>query len=160
MKSFWLGILGFAAIFIYTHAQADTLGEITKRGYIKCGVSQGLAGFSSPDKTGAWRGLDVDFCRALAAATLGDANKVKFTALSAKERFTALQSGEIDILSRNTSWTIVRDASLGVDFVGVIYYDGQGFLVAKKAGVKTAKELNGASICVNLGTTTELNLAD
>jgi general L-amino acid transport system substrate-binding protein len=139
---------------------ADTLGEVKKRGFLKCGVGQGLAGFSSPDKAGQWHGIDVDLCRAVAAATLGDASKVKYTALSAKERFTALQSGEIDLLSRNTSWTIVRDSSLAVDFPGVLYYDGQGFMVPKKLNVKTLKDLNGATVCVNLGTTTELNLAD
>jgi general L-amino acid transport system substrate-binding protein len=140
--------------------QADTLDEVKKRGFLKCGVSQGLAGFSSPDKAGQWRGIDVDLCRGVAAATLGDANKVKYTSLSAKERFTALQSGEIDLLSRNTSWTIVRDSSLAVDFPGVLYYDGQGFMAPKKLNVKNLKDLNGATVCVNLGTTTELNLAD
>ena len=160
MKSFWPSLAGLLTIFIHQGVAADTLSDAVKRGFIKCGVSQGLAGFSSPDKAGGWQGIDVDYCRALAAATLGDANKVKYTALSAKERFTALQSGEIDILSRNTSWTIVRDTSLGLDFAGIIYYDGQGFMVSKKSGIKAAKELNGASICVNLGTTTELNLAD
>jgi general L-amino acid transport system substrate-binding protein len=139
---------------------ADTLDEVKKRGFLKCGVGQGLAGFSSPDKAGHWRGIDVDLCRGVAAATLGDANKVKYTALSAKERFTALQSGEIDLLSRNTSWTIVRDSSLAIDFPGVLYYDGQGFMAPKKLNVKSLKDLNGATICVNLGTTTELNLAD
>jgi general L-amino acid transport system substrate-binding protein len=119
-----------------------------------------LPGFSNADEKGHWRGIDVDVCRAVAAAVLGDATKVKFTPLTAKERFTALQSGEIDMLSRNTTWTVTRDATLGVHFAGVTYYDGQGFLVNKKLGVKSAKELDGASICVQTGTTTELNMGD
>lgn len=160
MKSFWPSICGLSLLITSSWLQADTLDEVKKRGFLKCGVSQGLAGFSSPDKAGQWRGIDVDLCRGVAAATLGDANKVKYTSLSAKERFTALQSGEIDLLSRNTSWTIVRDSSLAVDFPGVLYYDGQGFMAPKKLNVKTLKDLNGATVCVNLGTTTELNLAD
>lgn len=160
MKSFWPSICGLYLVMHSGWLKADTLDEVKKRGFVKCGVSQGLAGFSSPDKAGQWRGIDVDLCRGVAAATLGDANKVKYTSLSAKERFTALQSGEIDLLSRNTSWTIVRDSSLAVDFPAVIYYDGQGFMVPKKLNVKSLKDLNGATICVNLGTTTELNLAD
>lgn len=142
-------------------AQSDNLlKQVKERGYIKCGVSQGLPGFSSPDDKGQWQGIDVDLCRAVASATLGDANKVKYTPLSAKERFTALQSGEIDILARNTTWTYTRDTSLGIDFTGVIYYDGQGFMVRKDSGVKHVHELNGAVVCTNTGTTTELNLAD
>jgi general L-amino acid transport system substrate-binding protein len=160
MKSFWPSICGLSLLITSSWLQADTLDEVKKRGFLKCGVSQGLAGFSSPDKVGQWRGIDVDLCRGVAAATLGDANKVKYTSLSAKERFTALQSGEIDLLSRNTSWTIVRDSSLAVDFPGVLYYDGQGFMAPKKLNVKALKDLNGATVCVNLGTTTELNLAD
>jgi general L-amino acid transport system substrate-binding protein len=160
MKSFWPSLCGLALLVSSSWLHADTLDAVKKRGYLKCGVSQGLAGFSSPDKAGQWRGIDVDLCRAVAAATLGDAKKVKYTSLSAKERFTALQSGEIDLLSRNTSWTIVRDSSLAVDFPGVLYYDGQGFMVPKKLNVKSLKDLNGATVCVNLGTTTELNLAD
>jgi general L-amino acid transport system substrate-binding protein len=160
MKSFWPSICGLSLLLSSSILHADTLGEVKKRGFLKCGVGQGLAGFSSPDKAGQWHGIDVDLCRAVAAATLGDANKVKYTSLSAKERFTALQSGEIDLLSRNTSWTIVRDSSLAVDFPGVLYYDGQGFMVPKKLKVKNLKDLNGATVCVNLGTTTELNLAD
>jgi len=141
-------------------ASPATLETIVKRGFLNCGVNQGLAGFSSPDAQGNWVGLDVDYCRAIAAAVLKDATKVKYRPLSAKERFTALQSGEIDVLSRNTTWTISRDASLGLDFVGVTYYDGQGFMVRKKSKIATAKKLNGATVCVNAGTTTELNLAD
>ena len=141
-------------------ATASTLENVRKRGHLQCGVNQGLAGFSSPDASGNWVGLDVDFCRAIAAAVLGDASKVKFRPLSAKERFTALQSGEIDILSRNTTWTISRDVAQGIDFVGVTYFDGQGFMVRKASKVTTAKKLGGATVCVNSGTTTELNLAD
>jgi general L-amino acid transport system substrate-binding protein len=160
MKPFWLGLCGLSSLVYSGLLHADTLGEVRKRGVLRCGVSQGLAGFSSPDKSGQWQGLDVDVCRGVAAAVLGDASKVKYRALSAKERLTALQSGEIDVLSRNTTWTFQRDSQLGVDFAGVTYYDGQGFMVGKKLGVKSAKDLNGATICAQLGTTTELNLAD
>lgn len=141
-------------------ANAGTLDDVKKKGFVQCGVSQGLPGFSNPDEKGNWTGIDVDVCRGVAAAVFGDAKKVKYTPLSAKERFTALQSGEVDILSRNTTWTATRDTALGLDFVGVNYYDGQGFMVRKSLGVKSAKELNGASVCVNIGTTTELNLSD
>jgi general L-amino acid transport system substrate-binding protein len=139
---------------------ATTLETIKQRGWLSCGGSQGLPGFSSIDATGKWNGIDVDFCRALAAVVLGDSSKVRFTPLSSKERFTALQSGEIDILSRNTTWTQTRDTALGLNFVGVIYYDGQGLLVRKSLGLKSARELDGAAVCVNAGTTTELNLSD
>jgi general L-amino acid transport system substrate-binding protein len=141
------------------HAQS-TLDAVKSKGYVQCGVNTGLAGFSQPDSRGAWKGLDVDLCRAVAAAVFGDASKVRFTPLTAQQRFTALQSGEIDILARNTTWTLSRDTSLGLNFAGVNYYDGQGFMVPKKLGVKSAKQLNGATICVQPGTTTELNLAD
>ena len=141
-------------------AQASTLSDVKAKGFIQCGVSQGVPGFSNPDEAGNWTGIDVDVCRAVAAAVFGDADKVKYTPLSAKERFTALQSGEIDILSRNTTWTLVRDTALGLNFAGVNYYDGQGFMVRKDLGVKSAKELAGAAVCVNIGTTTELNMAD
>ena len=141
-------------------AKADTLDNIKKAGVVKCGVSQGLPGFSNPDDKGNWTGIDVDYCRALAAAILGDGNKVKYVPLSAKVRFTALQSGEVDVLSRNTTWTFTRDTGLGLNFVGVLYYDGQGFMVPKKLGVKSAKQLSGAAVCTNTGTTTELNVAD
>ena len=133
---------------------------IKDKGFIQCGVSTGLAGFSNPDDAGNWSGLDVDVCRAVAAAVFGDAEAVKYTPLTSKERFTALQSGEVDVLSRNTTWTLNRDSALGLDFVGVTYYDGQGFMVPKALGVKSALELDGASVCVQTGTTTELNLAD
>jgi len=141
-------------------ASAATLEDVKGKGFIQCGVSQGLPGFSNPDDKGEWTGLDVDYCRAVAAAIFGDATAVKFTPLSAKERFTALQSGEVDILSRNTTWTMGRDTSLGLNFAGVDYYDGQGFMVRKSLGVSSALELSGASVCTNTGTTTELNVAD
>jgi len=141
-------------------AQAGTLSDVQSQGELSCGVSTSLAGFSSPDSEGNWTGIDVDVCRAVAAATLGDATKVKFVPLTAKERFTALQSGEIDMLSRNTTWTMQRDASLGLNFAGVNYYDGQGFMVKASLGVSDALELGGAVFCIQAGTTTELNLAD
>ena len=153
-------VAGAAALLVAGAAHAATLDDIKKAGALKCGVSQGLPGFSNPDDKGSWTGIDVDYCKALAAAVLGDANKVKYVPLSAKVRFTALQSGEIDVLSRNTTWTFTRDTNLGIDFVGVLYYDGQGFMVRKKLGVKSALELSGAAVCTNTGTTTELNLAD
>ena len=139
---------------------AGTLDEVKKRDSLACGVSTGLPGFSATDEKGNWKGLDVDGCRAIAAAVLGDANKVKYVPLNAKERFTALQSGEIDVLVRGTTWTKHRDTALGLNFAGVNYYDGQGFMVLKKLGVKSAKELDGAIFCIHAGTTTELNLAD
>merc|ERR1711934_1030186 len=123
--------------------KSKTLKNTQKKGFVRCGVSQGLPGFSNPDASDNWTGIDVDVCRAVAAAVLGDSTKVKFYPLTAKERFTALQSGEIDILSRNTTWTHTRDTSLGLNFAGVSYYDGQGFMVSKKLGVKSAKELDG-----------------
>jgi len=152
--------LGAVLAISATTASADTLSDVKSKGYVQCGVSTGLGGFSSADSKGNWKGLDVDVCRAVAAAVLGDAGAVKYTPLTAKERFTALQSGEIDILSRNTTWTLTRDASLGLNFAGVNYYDGQGFMVTKSLGVKSTLELDGAAICIQAGTTTELNLAD
>lgn len=161
MKKFTLPVWAVAGLFsLSTISHASTLEAVQKRGAIQCGVSTGLPGFSNPDEKGNWTGLDVDVCRAVAAAVLGDASKVKYTPLNAKERFTALQSGEVDILPRNTTWTLTRDASLGLNFTGVNYYDGQGFLVSKGLGVKSAKELDGAAACIQAGTTTELNLAD
>ena len=136
------------------------LDAIKARGILICGVSTGVAGFAAADSQGKWTGLDVDICRAIAAAIFGDADKVKFVPTTAQQRFTALQSGEVDLLSRTTTWTLTRDTALGFDFTGVNYYDGQGFMVNKKLGVKSAKELNGATVCVQPGTTTELNLAD
>lgn len=139
---------------------ATTLESVKDDGHFQCGVTNGLPGFSQPDENGNWTGLDVDTCRAIAAAIFGKASAVQFTPTTAKERLTALQSGEIDVLSRNTTWTLTRDASLGVNFTGTNYYDGQGFLIKKKLGVKDASELDGASVCTQSGTTTELNLAD
>jgi general L-amino acid transport system substrate-binding protein len=153
-------ILALAAGLSTGAAPAQTLNTVKERGMVSCGVSQGLPGFSAPDDKGNWTGLDVDVCRAIAAAIFNDPTKVKFVPLSAKDRFTALQSGEIDVLSRNTTWTLSRDTSLGANFTGVTYYDGQGFLVKKALKVNSALELNSASVCVQTGTTTELNLAD
>ncbi|WP_409423104.1 amino acid ABC transporter substrate-binding protein [Pseudaeromonas sp. ZJS20] len=141
-------------------ASGDTLAQVLKRGELQCGVSDGLPGFSNPNAKGTWEGMDVDMCRGVAAAVFGDATKVKYIPLNAKERFTALQSGEVDMLSRNTTWTLSRDATLGLSFTSTNYYDGQGFLVKKGLGVKSAKELDGAAVCIQAGTTTELNLAD
>jgi len=152
--------LAVAAAVSAQSAGAQTLKTVKDRGMLSCGVSQGLPGFSSPDDKGNWSGLDVDVCRAVAAAVFNDPSKVKFVPLSAKDRFTALQSGEIDVLSRNTTWTLSRDTSLGVNFTGVIYYDGQGFMAKKALKVNSALELNGASICVQTGTTNEQNVAD
>ena len=147
-------------LFFGSSAIADTLSDTKERGHVRCGVSQGLPGFSNPDADGNWTGIDVDVCRAVAAAIFGDANKVEYFPTSAKERFTKLTAGEYDILSRNTTWTLSRDAKIGLTFNGVNFYDGQGFMVRKDLGVTSALELDGASVCVNTGTTTELNLAD
>jgi general L-amino acid transport system substrate-binding protein len=144
----------------FAQAKASTLDQVKGRGALNCGSGTGLAGFGLPDAQGNWTGLDVDMCRAISAAVFNDPTKVKFVSLSAKDRFTALQSGEIDVLSRNTTWTSSRDSSLGLNFAGVNYYDGQGFMVKKSAKIASAKELGGASVCVQQGTTTELNLAD
>ena len=148
-----LGVSGFAQA-------GATLDAVQKKGFVQCGISDGLPGFSYADEKGNYLGLDVDVCRAVAAAVFGDATKVRYSPLTAKERFTALQSGEVDILSRNTTWTSSRDGGMGISFTGVTYYDGQGFLVNKKLGVKSAKELDGAAVCIQAGTTTELNLSD
>ena len=149
-----------ASLIAATAATAGTLDDVKAKGFVQCGVSQGLIGFSNPDAQNNWTGMDVDFCRAVAAAVFNDPQKVKFTPLTAKDRFTALQSGEIDILSRNTTWTMSRDTSLGLKFAGVMYYDGQGFLVKSSLGVDSALKLSGAAVCTQTGTTTELNLAD
>ena len=141
-------------------AAGDTLALVRNRGELICGVNEGLPGFSNPDDKGRWSGIDVDYCRAVASAIFDDPTKVKFRPLNAKDRFTALQSGEIDILSRNTTWTMSRDTQLGLDFAGVDYYDGQGFIVHKDSGIESAEGLDGATICTQTGTTTELNLAD
>ena len=141
--------------------KSKTLKNTQSKGFVRCGVSQGLPGFSNADAAGNWSGVDVDVCRAVAAAVLGDASKVKYTPLSAKERFTALTSGEIDILSRNTTWTLSRDADIGLTFVGVNFYDGQGFMVRKDSGINSVDDFaNGISACTNIGTTTELNMRD
>ena len=154
-------IIGAGALALAASALAQgTLEAVKKKGFVQCGVNTGLAGFSQPDSKGVWKGLDVDVCRAVAAAGAGDASKGRYTPLTAQQRFTALQSGEVDVLSRNTTWTITRDTSLGLNFVGVNFYDGQGFMVPRKLNVKSAKQLNGATVCVQPGTTTELNLAD
>lgn len=161
-KQIKTALLGSAFFAFASAAGAATLDDVKAKGFVQCGVNVGLAGFSAPDDKGEWTGLDVDFCRAVAAAVFGDGTKVKFTPLSAKERFTALQSGEVDLLARNTTWTINRDTALGLNFVGVNYYDGQGFMINSKkiSGVNSALQLSGASVCVQAGTTTELNLAD
>jgi general L-amino acid transport system substrate-binding protein len=155
-----IGAFVFALLAAASARSGPTAAATLKKGFIQCGVNTGLAGFAQPDSNGEWRGIDVDLCRAVGAALFGDAKKVRYTPLTAQQRFTALQSGEVDILSRNTTWTITRDVSLGLNFVGINYYDGQGFMVAKKRNVKSAKQLDGAAVCVQPGTTTELNLAD
>ncbi len=141
-------------------AQAVTLQEVQRRGELICGVSTGIPGFSNPDEQGTWAGFDVDLCKAVAAAALGDASRIKLIPLTAKERLTALQAGEVDLLSSNATWTLTRDTALGLNFAGISYHDGQGFMTLKNLGVKTALELNGATICLQSGTTTALNLAD
>jgi general L-amino acid transport system substrate-binding protein len=162
LKSFALGVAAATALATGAFAQARTatLEQVKARGSLNCGSGTGLAGFGLPDAQGNWAGLDVDLCRAISAAVFNDPTKIKFVSLSAKDRFTALQSGEIDVLSRNTTWTSSRDTALGLNFAGVNYYDGQGFMVKKSARIASALELNGASVCVQQGTTTELNLAD
>ena len=154
-----LALAAFAS-FVAGSAFAGTLDDVKKKGYLDCGINTGLIGFAAPDDKGEWTGFDVDFCRAVAVAVFGDKTKVKFTPSTGKSRFPILASGEIDVLSRNTTWTFQRDVQLGFEFAGVNYYDGQGFMVRKDLGVKSAKELNGASVCIQTGTTTELNLAD
>ena len=151
-----VGLVGAAG----TAQAGKDLDAVKARGQLICGVSTGVAGFASADSQGKWTGIDVDVCRAVSAAIFGDSEKVKYVPTTAQQRFTALQSGEVDLLSRTTTYTLTRDTALGFDFTGVNYYDGQGFMVNKKLGVKSAKELNGATVCVQPGTTTELNLAD
>ncbi len=161
MKSTLAVVVAATVLSISGIAQAGaTLDAVKKKGYVQCGISDGLPGFSYADAKGNYLGLDVDVCRAVAAGLFGDASKVRYSPLTAKERFTALQSGEVDILSRNTTWTSSRDSAMGLNFTGVTYYDGQGFLVNKKMGISSAKELDGATVCIQAGTTTELNLAD
>ena len=160
MKGIKICLILLTIIAVAGSASAGTLQDVRAKGFIQAGVNGDLFGFGRTDEKGVWRGLDVDSARALAAAVFGDANKVKYTPLTAKTRFTALQSGEIDVLFRNCTQTLGRDTALGLDFCQVNYYDGQGFLVSKKLGVKSAKELDGAAVCVLPGTTTELNVAD
>ena len=163
MKFPWMRSLAVAAALavpaLAAHA-GPTLDAIKSKGVLRCGVNTGLLGFSAPDSQGKWTGIDADFCRAVATAILGDPNKVQYVPTNAQNRFTALQSGEVDMLSRNTTWTSSRDASLGSVFAGVLFYDGQGFMVKKSANISKASQLNGATICVQPGTTTELNLTD
>ncbi len=151
---------GAAAAFAATTASAGTLDTVKQKGLLTCGSNTGLAGFGQPDAQGNWSGLDIEYCRAIAAAVFNDPTKVKFVPLSAKDRFTALQSGEVDVLIRNTTWTLTRDTTNGANFPAINYYDGQGFMVRKKLKVASALELNGASVCTQQGTTTEQNLAD
>ncbi|MCV6585789.1 MAG: amino acid ABC transporter substrate-binding protein [Marinibacterium sp.] len=141
-------------------ASAGTLDDVKARGKLNCGTNTGLVGFAAPDANGEWQGFDVALCRAIAAAVLDDPNAIEFVSTTGKTRFTALASGEIDVLVRNTTWTFSRDADLKFEFTGVNYYDGQGFMVPKDLGVSSAKELDGATVCIQTGTTTELNLAD
>ena len=150
--------LGVSSAFADGHG--STLDVVKERGFLKCGSNTGLAGFGLPNDAGVWEGIDVDVCRAVAAAVFGDASKVEYIPTTSKVRFTVLQSGEVDMLSRNTTWTLQRDVELGLEFVGVTYYDGQGFMVRKDLGVSSATELDGASVCIQVGTTTEMNLAD
>jgi len=159
-KKYSVLVLVLALIIPAGFAAAGTLDEVRAKGYISVGVNEGLFGFSKPDEKGEWRGLDVDTARAISAAVFGVPDKLKFVPLTAKTRFTALQSGEIDVLTRNCTQTLTRETALGLNFAHVNYYDGQGFLVPKKLGLKSAKELDGATVCVLPGTTTELNVAD
>ena len=150
--------LGVSSAIAGSHG--STLDIVKERGFLKCGSNTGLAGFGLPNDAGVWEGIDVDVCRAVAAAVFGDATKVEYIPTTSKVRFTVLQSGEVDMLSRNTTWTLQRDVELGLEFVGVNYYDGQGFMVPSALGVSSATELDGASVCIQVGTTTEMNLAD
>ncbi|NVK95388.1 MAG: amino acid ABC transporter substrate-binding protein [Ruegeria pomeroyi] len=158
-KSVFLGALTVAGMAAGV-AAAGTMDDVKARGKLNCGVTTGLVGFAAPDSNGEWKGFDVALCRAVAAAVLGDGNAVEFVPTTGKTRFTALASGEDDMLARNTTWTFSRDVDLKFEFVGVNYYDGQGFMVPKSLGVSSAKELDGATVCIQTGTTTELNLAD
>ena len=166
IKQFTSLVAMLAVLFAFTTEtmaakKSKTLKNVLKKDFLRCGVSQGVPGFSNADAAGNWTGIDVDVCRAVAAAVLGDASKVKFTGLTAKERFTTLNSGEIDMLSRNTTWTLTRDADLSLTFVGVNFYDGQGFMVRKSSGITSVDQFkNGISACTNTGTTTELNMRD
>ena len=159
MKSVLLGTLAVAGLAA-AGASAQTLADVQERGTLNCGVTTGVPGFAEPDADGVWQGFDVAVCRAVAAAVLGDPNAVEFVPTTGKTRFTSLASGEIDMLARNTTWTFSRDTDLKFDFTGVNYYDGQGFMVPADLGVSSATELDGATVCIQTGTTTELNLAD
>ncbi len=158
-KTVFLGALAIASLTAGI-AAASTLDDVKARGKLNCGVSEGLVGFASPDANGKWQGYDVAICRAVAAAVLGDNDAIEFVPLSSKTRFTALNSGEVDLLARNTTWTLSRDVDLKMEFIGINYFDGQGFMAPKALGVTSAKDLDGATICIQTGTTTELNLAD
>ena len=161
IKSLFISLLltlGVSSAIAGSHG--STLDLVKERGKLMCGSNTGLAGFGNPNDAGVWEGIDVDVCRAVAAAVFGDATKVEYIPTTSKVRFTVLQSGEVDMLSRNTTWTLQRDVELGLEFVGVNYYDGQGFMVRKDLGVSSATELDGASVCIQVGTTTEMNLAD
>jgi general L-amino acid transport system substrate-binding protein len=159
VKTLVAGIALVAGMSTAAHA-ASTLESVKAAGKLKCGVNTGLAGFAAPNDQGVWTGLDIDLCKAIAAAVLGDSSKVEYKPTNAEQRFPALQSGEVDVLARNTTWTLSRDSQLGLDFRAVNYYDGQGFMVRKDLGISSAKELKGATVCVQEGTTTEKNLGD
>ncbi len=158
-NSVFFGALAVAGLAAGASAAA-TLDDVKARGNVNCGVTTGLTGFAAPDANGVWEGFDVAVCRAVAAAVFGDATKVEFVPTTGQTRFTALASGEVDLLARNTTWTFSRDTDLKFEFVGVNYYDGQGFMVPRSLGVTSAKDLDGATVCIQTGTTTELNLAD
>src|SRR3984893_16072601 len=163
MIKLWVQVLAAAGVVVAWAGSAQagaTLDKVKQAGQISCGVPTGIAGFAAPDSQGHWAGFDVDVCRALSAAIFGAADKVKYVPLTPQQRFTALHSGEADLLSNNTTDTLLRDTQLGLNFAPVVFYDGQGFMVPKKLGLKSAKELKGATVCVQPGTTTELNLAD
>ena len=160
MKASVFAGASFAAMLVAGGAAAATLDDVRARGTLNCGVNPGLTGFAAPDASGVWQGFDVDLCRAIAAATLGDPEAVNFVPLSGETRFTALAAGEVDVLARNSTWTYQRDTELALDFPAVNYFDGQGFLVPTALGVTSAKELDGATVCIQTGTTTELNLSD
>ncbi len=160
MKKLTFLISAGALVAAASVAGAATLDDVRAKGHVQCGINTGLAGFAFKDDAGEWQGFDVEYCKAVAAAVFGDAGAVKYTNLTGATRFEALKSGEVDVLSRNTTWTYSRDADLKLTFVGVSYYDGQGFIVSKALGVESAHDLEGASVCIQTGTTTELNLAD
>ncbi len=162
MKGFCRLVIGalLVSLIVAGFAEASTLEDVKAKGYVRCGVSTGIPGFSMPDAKGRWSGFDVDMCRAVAAAVFGDVDKVRYTPLTAEARFEALRSGKVDVLARNATWTMDRDTSMGLNFAGVNYYDGQGFLVKKKLGVRSALQLDGAGVCVQGGTTSAMNLED